>query len=70
MMPQGHSNSENAVTNLITKTNDFFHSAVRAPCGQLKPFHQSNKFLRGGKLSMVCSGCWKGDGESWICQIV
>jgi hypothetical protein len=30
MMPQGHSNSEYAVTNLITKTKDFFHSAVRA----------------------------------------
>jgi hypothetical protein len=45
---------------LMTKTKDFFHSAVRAPCGQPEPFHQSNKFLRGGKLSMVCSGSWNG----------
>jgi hypothetical protein len=29
----------------ITKTKDFFHSAVRAPRGQPKPFHQSNNFF-------------------------
>jgi len=38
-------------TNLITKTKIFFHSEVRAPCGQPKPFHESNKFFRRGKPS-------------------
>jgi hypothetical protein len=39
--------------NLTTKAKGFLHSAVRAPCGQLQPFHQSNKFFRSGKVGMV-----------------
>jgi hypothetical protein len=42
-------------TKQTTKTKDFFYFAVRAPCGQPKPFHQSNKFFRHGKPPMNCS---------------
>src|SRR5580658_8008327 len=55
-------------TNLITRTKDCFHSAVRAPCGQPKPFHASNKFFRPGKLSTICSAsCSPGCPTLSVC---